>query len=325
MSGNYNTIALNYEGSAEGESTPAGLSIAITPFTGGTGAPSLSGLAALLGDQNFDFIVAPWTDPTSLTALAALMNDSTGRWSDISQAFGHVWTARADTLGNLITFGDEENCQHITTFGVSGSLSPPWEMAAAFCGACAAALRAAPARPVQTLPVQGLLAPPAGSRFTKNQRQSLLTNGVATVNWGDEGGCTIERAVTQYQLNSFGQADQSYLDTETLYTLMAVTRTLAQDITQKFARCSLADDGVAYGPGTAIVTPSIVRAELVAEYAGMVNDGLVEDAAAFAAGLVVQRNRSDPSRLDVLYDPYLVGGLRIFAVLNQFRLNSATA
>jgi phage tail sheath gpL-like len=43
----------------------------------------------------------------------------------------------------------------------------------------------------------------------------------------------------------------------------------------------------------------------------------------FAKGLVVIRNAQDPSRVDVLFDPYLISGLRIFAVLNQFRLAAA--
>ena len=36
----------------------------------------------------------------------------------------------------------------------------------------------------------------------------------------------------------------------------------------------------------------------------------------------VARNASDPSRVDVLADPYFVGGLRIFATLVQFHLRA---
>ena len=54
-------------------------------------------------------------------------------------------------------------------------------------------------------------------------------------------------------------------------------------------------------------------------------DGLVEDADVMAKATIVERNARDPSRPDVLWAPYLVSGLRIVALLNQFRLLSAAA
>lgn len=321
--GNFHDLRLNYYGSAAGEAVPPGLSVAVTPFTGGTSAPDLTGLPALLGAQNFDFIASPYTDPQSNLALGALMNDSAGRWSDSAQTYGGVFTATDDSFSNLVALGSGQNDQHRTIFGTVNCPSPPWEIAAAAAGTMATALRADPARPLQTLSVQGLLAPSRSDRLTPAQRQTLLANGVATMCWNDDGTCQIERAVTTYQFNKFGQADNSYLDTETMFTLMAVTRRLKAAITSKFARCKLADDGTAFGPGQPIVTPKSIRAELVAEYRGMVRDGLVDNIDLFAAGLVVVRNSIDPSRVDVLFDPYLISGLRIFAVLNQFRLQAA--
>ena len=74
-----------------------------------------------------------------------------------------------------------------------------------------------------------------------------------------------------------------------------------------------------FGPGQPIVTPSSFKAELIAQYAAMEAEGLVEDAQGFADATIVQRNANDNSRLDVLYAPNLVNGLRILAVLAQFR------
>jgi phage tail sheath gpL-like len=44
-----------------------------------------------------------------------------------------------------------------------------------------------------------------------------------------------------------------------------------------------------------------------------------------AEATVVERNARDPGRLDVLWAPCLVRGLRIVALLNQFRLLTAHA
>ena len=79
-------------------------------------------------------------------------------------------------------------------------------------------------------------------------------------------------------------------------------------------------DGARYGAGQAIVTPSVIRSELIAQYAAMETDGLVENAELFAKYLIVERNTSDPNRIDVLLPPDLVNQLRIFALQNQFRL-----
>ena len=82
----------------------------------------------------------------------------------------------------------------------------------------------------------------------------------------------------------------------------------------------LADDGTRFGPGQAIVTPGIIKGELIAEYANDMWYGLVENITAFKANLIVERDPNDPNRVNVLYGPDLINQLRIFAVLAQFRL-----
>jgi phage tail sheath gpL-like len=184
----------------------------------------------------------------------------------------------------------------------------------------ATALRADPARTVQTLQVVGPLPPAPSDLFTKANRQTLLTSGIATVDVTQSGAVRLERMVTTYQTNAYGVNDQSYLDTETLYDLMFVTRDLRAFVTQTFPRAKLAQDGTRAGAGSSVVTPRAVKAALVSRYAALEALGMVQNTASFAAGLVVQINGQDPNRLDVLYDPILMGNLRIFATLNQFRL-----
>lgn len=309
----------SYLGSAGGEALPAGVGLAITAMSGGAADPDLSGLAEVLGDEEFDFICTPYTGAAELNALRDLMGDASGRWSYARQVYGHVWSARAGTTAELIAFGQGRNDQHATVVDCGGCPTPPAEAAAAYMAACAVALKADPARPLQTVSVLGVLPPPVGQRRTFTEQQSLLSNGVAQMAYGRDGSASVLRAVTTYRQNRFGQPDTSYLDAETLYTLMAIVRRLRQAVTQKFARSKLADDGTRFGPGQPIVTPSAFKAELVAQYAALEAEGLVEDADGFAEATIVLRNPTDPSRLDVLYAPNLVNGLRVLAVLAQFR------
>ncbi|NYY11388.1 phage tail protein, partial [Escherichia coli] len=75
---------------------------------------------------------------------------------------------------------------------------------------------------------------------------------------------------------------------------------------------------------SAIVTPSIIRAELIAQFNTLANNGYVQDADAFAEQLVVERDSDNPNRVNVVWPGRLMNQLRIFAVRNQFRLNSSS-
>ncbi|MED8996001.1 phage tail protein, partial [Escherichia coli] len=69
--GNTIDIRLNYLGSSGGESTPDGLTLTITAMGGGTGAPDMADALAAQGDREFDFIVLPYSDTTSLDDMKA--------------------------------------------------------------------------------------------------------------------------------------------------------------------------------------------------------------------------------------------------------------
>ncbi|TKI02895.1 phage tail sheath subtilisin-like domain-containing protein [Martelella alba] len=317
--GNGIDIRLNYQGSAGGEATPTGLTLTIVAMAGGASAPDLNDALANLGDKTYDFIINPYTDTTSLDALKTFLSDSGGRWGYASQLYGHSFGTLAGTYGTLTASGEARNNQHESLLGVYDSPTPAYVWAAATYGAIANSLRNDPGRPVQTLTISGVLAPPDASRFTQTERNNLLYSGISTFTVADDGTVAVENIITTYQTNSYGAEDNSYLEIETMFLLMYVTRYLKTQITSKFARMKLAADGTRFAAGAAIVTPNIIRAELIAQYATLVTNGYVQNAAGFAAGLLVQQNASNPNRVDVLWDGTLIDQLRIFALLNQFR------
>ena len=68
------------------------------------------------------------------------------------------------------------------------------------------------------------------------------------------------------------------------------------------------------------MTPSVIRGEIIAQYQRMEETGIVENSDEFKKALIVERDTKDPNRINVLLPPDLVNGLRVFAVLAQFRL-----
>lgn len=318
--GNDIDLRLNYRGRLGGETTPQGMSVEITAMSDGSGDPELGDALANLGDKEYDFVASPYTDSANLDLIDETWSDQTGRWAWDKQIYGHVWSAKQGTVSELSTFGNSRNGPHVTVMGYDGSPTPPWRWAAAMAGQAAKSIRNDPARPLQTLPLVGLLPPASDDQFEISERNILLFDGVATHYVDDGGMVRIERSITTYRVNAFGQPDPSYLDVTTMATLTAVLRRLRAVITQKFPRHKLANDGTRFGPGQAIVTPNVIRAELIAQYSEMEFLGLVENIDAFKDNLIVQRNADDPNRVDVVYPPDLVNQLRVFAVLAQFRL-----
>jgi phage tail sheath gpL-like len=130
----------------------------------------------------------------------------------------------------------------------------------------------------------------------------------------------IENLITTYQLNAFGQPDNSYLEIETMYLLMYILRRQQTLLTTKYGRTKLAADGTRFAPGSNIVTPSIIKADLVADYGEMEYEGFVQNSAAFASAIIVQQNAGNPNRLDILYPGTLIDQLRVVALLLQFTL-----
>ncbi|MBB4863351.1 phage tail sheath gpL-like [Pseudomonas nitritireducens] len=320
LAGNDIDVRLNYQGTAGGEATPAGLSIAVTAMAGGATNPTLDTALANLGDEPFDFIVSPYTDTASLNALKNLLNDQSGRWSYASQLYGHVFAALRGTLASLATAGTARNNQHETILGFNDSPSPAWIWAADLAGTAAVALRADPGRPLQTLALRTVLAPPIASRFDLGERNTLLWDGISTFMVQSDGTVALENVITTYQKNGFGSPDDSYLQIETLFLLMYVLRQQRALVTSKYARVKLAANGTRFAPGSAIVTPAIIKADLVAQYQQLEYDGFVQGAAEFAKALIVEKNSSNPNRVDVLWPGTLINQLRIFALLAQFRL-----
>lgn len=321
LAGNDIDIRANYRGVAGGEVTPAGLAFTITAMASGATNPSLTTGLANLQSMPFDFIVCPYTDTTSLASLQSFLNDTTGRWSWSVQVYGHCFFAYRGTAASLTTFGLTRNNQHESCMGFYDSPTPVWKWAAAFAAASAVSLRADPGVPLQTVVLSDVLAPPLASQFSLSQRNTNLYDGISTFTVGTDGTVRIENAITTYQLNAFGQPDNSYLEVETMFLLAFVLRSMATLVTSKYARVKLAADGTRFAPGSNIVTPSIIKADLIAAYQTLEYNGYVQNSQAFAQGIIVQKNAQNPNRVDVLWPGTLINQLRIFALLAQFRLS----
>lgn len=225
-------------------------------------------------------------------------------------------------MGSLNAALSARNNSHIATWTceTGGEPGPVWEKAALAGALAAYYLGIDPARPLQTLALPNRLPAPANKRFTRAERNNILSYGGATTVVDNGGNVAIERAVTNYKTNAAGLVDPSYRDVETMYTLSLMRYQVRARIAQRFPRYKLANDGTQAAPGQALVTPQDIRAELIALALDWVDAGLMEDIDQFKSDLLVARNAADVNRVDVRLPPNLVNQFRIFAAQIQFRL-----
>ncbi|NEV79280.1 phage tail protein [Rhodopseudomonas sp. BR0C11] len=293
--------------------------LTIATGTSGTGVPTLGTALAALGDMEFDYICSPYADTTSLDVIKDFLGGTSGRWSPIQQLYGHYCTVMFDSYANLASFGAGRNDPNVSILGVVDSPSPPWRWAAAYGARIASdknlggevdqAYRIS--LPVQTLDLVGIRPPQSRVNwFSITQRNTLYQDGISGFKVAADGTVMLDRVITTYLTNAYGQPDITWLDIETRLQMVYFVRYMRQRITQKYGRCALADDNPSANPG--IVTAKILKAEAVHAYVELEAGGLVENSDLFARRLVVERS-SDPNRVNAYLPVDTVNQFRVFA------------
>lgn len=311
---------INIDTDIVGDEGPLQTYLTVGSGTAGTGTPTLATGLAALGDQEYDWIGAPYADTTTLDGIKDFLGGTSGRWSPLQQLYGHYVTALFNTMSNLATAGAARNDPNVSIMGVSAdSPSPPWRWVGALVATIAAdknlgsevdqAYRIS--QPLQTLVLDGIQPPKNRTNwFTATQRNQLYQDGIAGFRVAIDGTVSIDRVVTTYQTNSFGSPDITWLDVETRAQMVYFVRYMRQRITQTYPRAALASDGAEGRPG--IVTPRMLKAECIHAYVEMEDGGLVEKSDLFANMIVVERS-TDPNRVNAYLPVDVVNQFRVFA------------
>ncbi|KJZ09427.1 hypothetical protein TW85_22020 [Marinomonas sp. S3726] len=297
------------------EKLPDGVTLTFADFVGGSGNPDMSPALDAMGDEWFNWLVCPYTDTFNLVQLETELGE---RFGPMAQIGCRAFIAFSGTHGQSGTFGSARNNPHISCMGTGASPTPPYLLSAINAATAAKSLSIDPARPLQTLVLKGMLAPSRHERWGQTERNLLLYDGISTFTVGDDGTCRIERQITMYQTNASGLSDASYLDICTPETLERIRYEQRLMMAQKYPRHKLASDGTQYGAGQAIVTPKIIRGQLLSLYREMEKKGWVEDYESYEANLIVERDVDDKNRLNWRDTPNLVNQLRITAGKQQF-------
>ncbi len=282
----------------------------ITKMAYGAGSPDLQAVIDAMGELQYHYVVNPFMDDEQLTLLE---NEMDSRWGPMRQVDGRVFMARAGSYESIRDFGQQHNSPHFTCMGIFDSATPHWLAATINCAIASHLLDIDPARPLQYLKMPGFIAP--NLKLSREERNTLLYSGISTFRVEFDGSCQIERQITMYQRNDQSFTDDAYLDINVPETLSMMRQLQRYTIMSKFPRYKLAQSANLYGSGQKIVTPKMIKAELITLYETefMYNKGWVQDLDHYTKNLLVEIHPDDSDRVDYRDQPTLIGQFRILA------------
>jgi phage tail sheath gpL-like len=285
--------------------------VTIVQPTGGAGDPSITNAIAAMGDDQWDWIVQPYCTSGLLGEMEAFLD---ARWGPMSQKYGHQISAFSGSAGSTQSLTSARNSWHTSIMPMYNAPQATYLWAAAVGAVAAYHLQSAPelSRPLQTLPLIGILAPKLkGDRWSDVQRQSFYYAGASGYRVQD-GEVQIDRLVTTYQRNQWGSPDQSWLDVNTIAQLMYGLRDLMAYMTQTYPRHALVDSNPHNLQG--FTTAEDIKNSFIHAYKQLEAIGVFENSGLFAELLIVERNATDPNRVDTYLPLDHVNALRVLAV-----------
>ncbi|MCA0275868.1 MAG: hypothetical protein LCH86_07690 [Proteobacteria bacterium] len=296
-------VDFNIPALATGNAFAGALTVAIS--VAGSGAPSLTGLLAALGDDPFDWPVSGFGDDGTVAAFKALLNDVSGRWAWSRQIYGHAFYPKTDTSGNLTTHGLAQDDRHISPVARvagGGYSQPSWQFVAAYSARIVPWLSDGAngnvSRNQTGLQLIGI-APPRDRAFWPNHasRNAWLVSGLSTWSVDAAGRVLIDKAITT-QRTTLGVTDTTFRDIQKIGQVMYALRRFRAALTYEHGQKAIADDN----PGNidTVSTPREIAATMVHTYRDLVNSGVLENVVAFGASLKVARDADNPNRINIV-------------------------
>lgn len=304
------------ENKFDDEELPEGVTSTIVAMSSGAANPDITAAIAAMGETQFNVIIMPYSDTANLTLMQTELQD---RWGPIRQNDGHLFVCRNESFSAFDTFLDGRNNEQETVMNISGP-TPTFQWAANIGALVAQEGQRDPARPFQTLALSRVSAPRDSELFNFGEQDLTLKAGGSTFFVDGSRTVRVQRLRTTRIENEFGALDEALADLNPKLTLSFIRFDYRTMLALKFPRHKLADDGTRFGPGQAIVTPKILKAEAVARFRLWEEQGLVEGGDQFKRDLIIERSSTDVNRADHLLSPDLANQLRVNGVQIGFLL-----
>ena len=175
-----------------------------------------------------------------------------------------------------------------------------FKIAAAYAGVLSS--ESDPTIPYDGLPLNSIAPPAVVDRLTRTQQEDMLNNGVTPLEVIAGEQVAIVRAITTYTTNSLSIPDITLLDINTYRTLDMVRFQVISRLASRFQRGKI---------NARII--KMVKTEVIAVLYLLQQLEIVQNIDTYKAGVIVEVDSTDPTRLDVKIPTPIVSGLHVIA------------
>jgi len=279
-------------------STATGITVANTQPGSGATDPTIATVLAVVFALGHNIIITPWNDATDLTALRTHLDAVSGAL----EKRGCIGiAAHVGTLAAATTLAPTINSGRISMLLVPNAYENVYEVAAAY--GAVVAYEEDPARPLNTLGLTGIAAPPLANRLSRTEQELALYNGVTPSEVGPGDVVQIVRAVTTYTKDPQSIPDISLLDLTTIRTLDYARKAWVERISLRFPRSK-----------KSARVKKQVREELLDVAYKLEDLEILENVKENEDGFIIEDDLQDPNRLDCRIPADVVNGLHIVAM-----------
>jgi phage tail sheath gpL-like len=278
-------------------------------LTGGTGVEDLQPALSVAAPRRYQLIAVGAGDAGNLAALREHLAVYGGALEMKGQV-GISANTSTSALTETMTQAALSNHERLQLCILPDTDTLPAELAAAF-----AAVRASeqdPARPINGLPLRGVLAPDADRLLTSLEQETALNGGVTPLDVRD-GVVVVVRSVVTRHLVPGGGEDFSLLDHTVIEQLDFYRDALRVRFRLKFERHKLMQDadGAEVPPNT--LTPKVARSEMIDVARTLARLGYLQSPESVLDQFAAQINEADPNRIDLIAPAAIVPGAHVIA------------
>lgn len=270
---------------------PPGLAVTITPMASGATDPEIDAALTALGDAKYDTVASGFVDTTNIGHLDEWL---AARWGPLVQKEGQGFVASTGDFSSLTTLAGSLNSKFITVVGPGSCPTPQWVIAAATAAQDALLTKQQPNAPRNGLILLGVRPPALEDRFTDDQRDTLLTNGISTTLGTSSNGLMLERILTTYTEDESGFPDETYSEVAILRVLGRMRYDL--QVWRSRYKDWLVSEDESQKNLPKVMTPSRLRGFLTTVYQRWIDPlKFTQDLAYFQANLVIEvaENKTD--------------------------------
>lgn len=270
------------------------------------GNPDTSAALAALGEDEATTVISPFGDEANIARARTWASDAGGRWSWLTQDYGHVWTVRTDAASDLVATGeawtDDRHTTVLARIEGCGDAHPPWVWICDWAAPQIVWLHDGAtgnvSRSMSGLELATVTPPRDRAKWPGYETRNQLAKSRLSTFRVENGTVVVDKAVTLAKRNSAGQIDTTFRDVQALYQLMYALKYFRSRLATEHGQKALADDNPL--GAASVSTPADVRATMIHAHQALVSRGILEDADGFVEKIRVERNADSANRVDIL-------------------------